>query len=434
MIRGNPVHTLFTKAAIWLSLAFGQSFNHSTVMPVPDLSFHPSIFYGLDVLEQMDFKPLYGKTIGVFTNQTAVNRQGTHLLDLLKAHPKIDVEIIFTPQYGLFAQQNERFKIQGDQKYDPIYNARIVEVFGRNVKPPEWAMRGLDLILIDIQDTGVRYSTYVATTTKIMEVASEWDTPVMLLDRPNPLRGDRVDGPVVRPQFQSFEGYHLVPIRHGMTMGEMAIMANEMGWIKNLKRVNLTVIPMANWKRSYWLDQSEHPWIKPQPKINSLRTNLAYVGFGLLEGTNLNDGRGTNRPYMRAGAPWLSGSHLVEKLSALDLPGVEFRIVEYIPRKKPEDKVVPMHVNTVCSGVDIYITDANRYDPLATATAIMVLAYQLYPRQFQWDEVNRIDMLYGHRQLRVFAAQGKPANYLPPLWLKDVLKFNEFRQQFFLYQ
>ncbi|MDD9879393.1 MAG: DUF1343 domain-containing protein [Candidatus Marinimicrobia bacterium] len=434
MIRGNPVQTLFVKATIWLSIVFGQSFNHSIVMPVPDLSFHPSIFYGLDVLEQMDFKPLYGKTIGVFTNQTAVNRQGTHLLDLLKAHPKIDVEIIFTPQYGLFAQQNERFKIQGDQKFDPIYNARIVEVFGRNVKPPEWAMRGLDLILIDIQDTGVRYSTYVATTTKIMEVASEWNTPVILLDRPNPLRGDRVDGPVVRPQFQSFEGYHLVPIRHGMTIGEMAIMANEMGWIKNLKRVNLTVIPMANWKRAYWLDKSEHPWVKPQPKIKSLRTNLAYVGFGLLEGTNLNDGRGTSRPYMRAGAPWLSGSHLVEKLSALNLPGVEFRIVEYIPRKRPEDRMVPMHVNKVCSGVDIYITDANRYDPLATATAIMVLAYQLYPRQFQWDGLNRIDMLYGHSQLRIFAAQGKPANYLPPLWLKDVLKFNEFRQQFLLYQ
>jgi uncharacterized protein YbbC (DUF1343 family) len=174
--------------------------------------------------------------------------------------------------------------------------------------------------------------------------------------------------------------------------------------------------------------------VKPQPKIKSLRTNLAYVGFGLLEGTNLNDGRGTSRPYMRAGAPWLSGSHLVEKLTALNLPGVEFRIVEYIPRKRPEDRMVPMHVNKVCSGVDIYITDANRYDPLATATAIMVLAYQLYPRQFQWDGLNRIDMLYGHSQLRIFAAQGKPANYLPPLWLKDVLKFNEFRQQFLLYQ
>ena len=136
---------------------------------------------------------------------------------------------------------------------------------------------------------------------------------------------------------------------------------------------------------------------------------------------------------MRVGAPWLSGFYLAEKLVKLQLPGVEFRVVEYVPRKKLEDKSVPLHVNKVCSGVDIIITDPNRYDPLATITAIIILVNQLYPREFKWDELNRIDMLFGHSQLRIFAEQGKPANYLPPLWLKDVLKFNEFRQQFLLY-
>ena len=428
------IHKSILYNFLGFSLLFGQSYNYSVVMPVPDLSFHSSIFYGLDILEQMDFKPLYGKTIGVLTNQTAVNRNGVHLLDLLQKHPKVNVDIIFTPQYGLFADQNERFKIDGKEKYDPIYGARIVEIFGRNVKPPAWSVRELDLIIVDIQDTGVRFSTYLATITKLLEVASEWKTPVIILDRPNPLRGDRVDGPVVRPQFQSFEGYHIIPIRHGMTIGELSIMANEMGWIKDMKRANLTVIPMANWKRSYWLDKSEHPWIKPHPNLETIRTNLSYVGFGLIEGTNLNDGRGTDRPYMRVGAPWLSGFHLAEKLIKLDLPGVEFRVVEYIPRKKQADKAIPLHVNKVCSGVDIKITDPNRFDPLATATAIMVLTKQLYPKEFRWDELNRIDMLFGHSQLRVFAAQGKPANYLPPLWLKDVLKFNEFRQRFLIYK
>ena len=428
------IHKSILYNFLGFSLLFGQSYNYSVVMPVPDLSFHSSIFYGLDILEQMDFKPLYGKTIGVLTNQTAVNRNGVHLLDLLKKYPKVNVDIIFTPQYGLFADQNERFKIDGKEKYDPIYGARIVEIFGRNVKPPAWSVRELDLIIVDIQDTGVRFSTYLATITKLLEVASEWKIPVTILDRPNPLRGDRVDGPVVRPQFQSFEGYHIIPIRHGMTIGELSIMANEMGWIKDMKRANLTVIPMANWKRSYWLDESEHPWIKPHPNLKTIRTNLSYVGFGLIEGTNLNDGRGTDRPYMRVGAPWLSGFHLAEKLIKLDLPGVEFRVVEYIPRKKQADKAIPLHVNKVCSGVDIKITDPNRFDPLATATAIMVLTKQLYPKEFRWDELNRIDMLFGHSQLRVFAAQGKPANYLPPLWLKDVLKFNEFRQRFLIYK
>ncbi|MAP70395.1 MAG: hypothetical protein CMF81_00780 [Candidatus Marinimicrobia bacterium] len=417
-----------------LTLLSSQTYNYSVVMPVPDLSFHSSVFYGLDILEQMDFKPLYDKSIGVFTNQTAVNRKGVHLLDLLKSHSKINVEVIFTPQFGLFVDQNERFKIEGKENFDPIHNARIVEVFGRNVKPPEWSVKDLDLILIDLQDTGVRYSTYLATITKILEVASEWRIPVIVLDRPNPLRGDRIDGPVVREKFQSFEGYHLIPIRHGMTIGELSVMANEMGWIKDMKRANLTIIPMANWKRSYWLDKSEHPWISPHPNIRDIRANLSYVGFGLLEGSNLNDGRGTDRPYMRAGAPWLSGFHLAEKLIKLDLPGVEFRVVEYIPRKKPADKAIPLHVNKVCNGVDILITDPNRFDPLATATSIMILANQLYPKEFKWDELNRIDMLFGHSQLRLFAAQGKPANYLPPLWLKDVLKFNEFRQKFLLYE
>ena len=416
------------------TLLSSQTYNYSVVMPVPDLSFHSSIFYGLDILEQMDFKPLYDKSIGVFTNQTAVNRKGVHLLDLLKSHSKINVEVIFTPQFGLFVDQNERFKIEGKENFDPIHNARIVEVFGRNVKPPEWSVKDSDLILIDLQDTGVRYSTYLATITKILEVASEWRIPVIVLDRPNPLRGDRIDGPVVREKFQSFEGYHLIPIRHGMTIGELSVMANEMGWIKDMKRANLTIIPMANWKRSYWLDKSEHPWISPHPNIRDIRANLSYVGFGLLEGSNLNDGRGTDRPYMRAGAPWLSGFHLAEKLIKLDLPGVEFRVVEYIPRKKPADKAIPLHVNKVCNGVDILITDPNRFDPLATATSIMILANQLYPKEFKWDELNRIDMLFGHSQLRLFAAQGKPANYLPPLWLKDVLKFNEFRQKFLLYE
>ena len=132
-------------------------------MPVPDLSFHTSIFYGLDVLEQMDFKPIYDKNIGVFTNQSAINRKGIHILDLLKKYDKINVEVIFSPQYGLFAKQDKKFKINAKEQYDPTHNARIVEVFGRNMKPPAWSMKNLDLILIDLQDSGVRYSSFIGT-------------------------------------------------------------------------------------------------------------------------------------------------------------------------------------------------------------------------------------------------------------------------------
>lgn len=417
-----------------LSLVFGRDFRYSHIMEVPDLSFHPSVFTGLDVLEQMNFAPLHNKRIGIFCNQTAVNQNGRHLLNLLVDYPQVEVSIIFAPQYGLFSSNDKRLKIQGNNNIDPLHGARIVEVFGRTVKPPNWSMRNLDLIVVDFQDTGIRYSTYMATLTKIMEVANEWSIPVMVLDRPNPLRGDRVDGPVVRPAYQSFEGYHLVPIRHGLTLGEYALMINEMGWIKDLKRVDLTVIPMINWKRNYWFKDLGRAWINPAPDLKDFNTLLAYTGFGLVEGTNLNDGRGTNSPYMRVGAPWLSGEHLAHILLKYNFPGLKLKVVEYIPRQRPQDRMVPRYVNEVCSGIEIEITDPDRFDPLATATAIIVLVSQLYPREFQWAEYDRIDKLYGYDQLRVFAAQGKSPNYLPPLWFHDVLRFSEFRQRFLLYK
>ncbi len=229
--------------------AFANDFQYSKVETVPDLSFMPHVYTGLDVLEQMDFKPLQGKTIAVFCNQTAVNRYGKHILDILKDHPEIDIHVILTPQYGLFGDQENKTKIIGKVEKDPNTGARIVNLLDRFVKPPEWTIRDADVVLMDIQDTGVRYSTYMTTLTKILEVASELHTPVIVLDRPNPIRGDRMDGPIVRPNYQSFEGYHLVPIRHGLTVGEYALMVNEMGWVKNLLRAELTIIPMANWKR-----------------------------------------------------------------------------------------------------------------------------------------------------------------------------------------
>jgi uncharacterized protein YbbC (DUF1343 family) len=411
----------------------GQEFKYSTVLPVPDLSFHPAVFFGLDVLEQMDFKPLYGKAIGVLTNQSAVDRQGRHLLDLLKEHPEIEVKILFLPQYGMFVTENERLKILGEGDREATTGARIIDLFSRHVKPPDWAMEDLDLILVDLQDTGVRYSTYITTLTKVMEAASDWSLPVMVLDRPNPLRGDRVDGPVVRIPYQSFEGYHLVPIRHGLTIGEYAILINEMGWVKDLKRVDLTVVPLINWKRSLWFDEMDHPWVQPAPNLLNLETDLAYVGFGLVEGTNLNDGRGTDRPYLRVGAPWLSGQHLAERLLQYKLPGIELRVVQYVPRHRQGEKFIPLYDGELCNGIDIIITDKNKFDPLATATAVIILTSQLYPREFKWAENDRIDKLYGYDQLRLFAAQLKPPNYLPPLWFHDVVRFNDFRKRFLIY-
>ena len=410
----------------------GADFQYSKVEEVPDLSFMPHVYSGLDVLEQMDFKPLHGKTIAVFCNQTAVNRNGRHILDILKDRPDIYTYVILTPQYGLFGDQVNKTKIIGKVEKDPNTGARIVNLLDRFVKPPEWTIRDVDIVLVDLQDTGVRYTTYMTTLTKIFEVASELHKPVIVLDRPNPIRGDRMDGPIVRPNYQSFEGYHLVPIRHGLTIGEYALMVNEMGWVKDLQRTELTVIPMANWKRSMWADDVDLPFTPLVPGLVDVEACLAYAGMNLLKGTNLNWGQGTTKPYFRAGAPWISGRVFYQKIKNLNLPGVKFKHIQYTPTQSKGDGSVPLYYREKCSGIEFEITDREIFDPLATSTAIMILAYQLYPRQFEWIHDDYINKLFGHNLLTTFAAQGKTPEYLPPQWVMDVIRFSKFRERFLL--
>ena len=412
---------------------FAQEYRYSKIEKIPDFSFAPYVFTGLDIMEQLDMAPLQGKKIAVLCNQTSVNRNGIHLLDILASNG-IKVKTLFAPEFGLFGSGNKRLKLFTKEKnIDPTTGAKIIDLFGKHIYPPEESLIGIDLILVDIQDTGVRYSTFITTITKIMETASKNNIPVLILDRPNPLRGDVIDGPVVRPAYQSFEGYHLVPIRHGYTIGEFILMVNEMGWAKDLARVDLTVIPMANWKRDYWFNETGLPWVQPTPDISDLETLLAFSGMALLKGTNLNTGHGTDKPYLRIGAPWLSGHHLMEKLNALSLSGVRFSVIKYKPLHRQGMKFIPLYLNEICNGIEIEITDRNEFDPLAISTAIIITTKYLYPREFQWASDNYIDRLFGSNILRTFTAQGKPADYLPPLWFHDILRFSEFRQRFYLY-
>ena len=435
---------MFRPTRRWLSLIIflmstlthqAQTFRYSKVLEIPDLSFIHKVFTGLDVLEQLDFKPLQGMTIGVLCNQTAVDRNRRHLLELLRAQEGITVKIIFTPEFGLAGNASNALKIIGKEGFDPVTGARILEL-GRGshyVTPPDWALDGLDLILVDIQDTGVRYSTYITTVTKLIEAAAAWNIPMMVLDRPNPLRGDRVEGPVVRPSYQSFEGYHLVPIRHGLTIGEYVLMVNEMGWAKDLARVDLTVVPLANWKRSMWYDETGLPWISPRPDTPDLDHLLAYCGLNLVRGANLNVGFGMKAPYTMVGAPWISSNQLLKHLQAERLRGVVFRAVRYTPGNSSLLNTVPQYAQQRIGGVIMEITDRNTFDPIATATTILTLVHQLYPREFQWIGDDYVDRLFGHGLLRTFIAQRKPPAYLHPQWMHDEIKFSEFRQTFLLY-
>ena len=410
-----------------------NTFKYTSIVKVPDLSFFDHIYTGLDILEQMDFQILKNKNIGIFCNHTAVNRNNKHIIDILNSVDKVNIEAIFEPEHGIWGMDDKRAKLIGSKRVDPVSGARVFNLLKRSLYPPDWIMKKLDIIIIDIQDTGVRYSTFISSITKLFESASDNDVPVIILDRPNPLGGQKISGPLPREEYQSFEAYHLVPIRHGMTIGELLLMVNEMGWAKDLKRVDLKIVPMANWKREQYMDDLQLPWKKPAPYIKDLYTLIMYAGMDLLRGTNINVGFGTELPYLRFGSPWLATKFFKEKLDMLDLPGLTFREVSYRPKGSPYFNRIPKYNGKSCSGIEILISDKKLVKPLETATSIITLISQLHPREFKWEGNGYIDKLFGSNQLSLFVAQKKPPGYLSPLYMHDEIEFSKFRKTFLLY-
>ena len=400
---------------------------------MPDLSFFDHIYTGLDILEQMDFKFLKNKNVGLFCNHTAVNRNNTHLLDLIGKNKTINIKAIFEPEFGIWGVDDKRAKLIGSERIDPVSGAKIFNLLKRSLYPPDWILKELDLIVIDIQDTGSRYSTFIASITKLFESASKHRIPVIILDRPNPIGGVKIEGPLPRTNFQSFEAYHLLPIRHGMTIGEILLMVNEMGWAKDLMRVELSIIPIVNWERNQYLDETSLPWKKPVPYINDINSLIMFSGMDLLRGTNLNVGFGTKSPYLIFGSPWLASSFFKEKLDMLNLPGVSFEEIEYRPKGSMYYNRVAKYNGRSCSGIKINVIDKNLVKPLETATSIITLIEKLHPREFQWAAHGYIDKLFGSNQLRLFVAQKKPPSYLSPQYMHDEIEFSKFRNKFLLY-
>ncbi len=431
----------FTISILFICNLFGNdivssknTYKYSTIMDIPDLSFVGKVYSGLDILEQMDFRPLRNKSIAIITNQSAVNRNNQHLLDLLKRYPDIKVTFLLSMQYGIWNTDDKRSKMIGRDGLSPIHKAQIIDLFKTYLYPPSWVMDNIDLILVDYQDTGARYTTYTATLSKVFESASDFEVPILVLDRPNPIRGDLISGPIPRLEFQSFESYHLFPIRHGLTIGEMSLIINEMGWIKDLKRIKLIIVPMANWKREMWYLDTKLPIKNLTPYLKSPQSLLAYSGMDLFRGTNLNIGFGTGAPYMVIGAPWLSTTYLLTKLKEHNLPGVKFKEIEYRPKGSTYHKRAPKYDNLKCSGIELNIINENLFKPIETATTMLMLIHQLFPRQFQWEENGYIDLLFGSNELRILAAQKKDPDHLSALWSKDIFKFNEFRKSFLIYK
>lgn len=360
---------------------------------------------GLDVLLSEKMELIKGKTIGLVTNNSGLDNKGIPNYKQLMNHKDVNLKVIFSPEHGLFGEAADGEKVSYDQnKSFP----KVISLYGENRKPTIEQLSGIDLIVYDIQDIGARFYTYISTLGLVMEAAAEANIKVIVLDRPNPISGIKVEGPILEIQNQSFVGYYPIPIRYGLTIGELAIMINGENWID--KTPNLEVVPLKNWERSFWLDETNINWVKPSPNIPNLDIATIYPGMCLLEATNMNEGRGTNKPFKRFGAPWVNKKILNESLNALDLPGVSFIPVSYIPSDIPGMANNPKFKNKVCHGVEIVIDDRNNYNSVYTGFKVLMTLKKLYPNDFKINS-KRMKKLWGKDNIEEFKDWATPSNH-----------------------
>ncbi|GAB4239878.1 MAG: DUF1343 domain-containing protein [Acidobacteriota bacterium] len=370
--------------------------------------------YGADrVFDEPYWSWIRGKKLGLITNQTGVTSRLEPLYKQLQAHPEVHLTTLFAPEHGLFGEH---------QAGEPVASgANVYSLYGGTRKPTPAMLRNVEVLVYDIQDVGARFYTYISTLGLAMEAAAEAHIPFLVLDRPNPLGGDRIEGPVLEPEFQSFVGFYPLPIRYGMTPGELA------GWIKERRNLDLVlwVVPMSGWKRSDYFDSLGREWIAPSPNIPTPRTALVYAGTCLFEGTNLSEGRGTTRPFELFGAPWMNATVLATLLNNSGLPGVYFRVQPFRP-------TFSKYAGETCQGLQIHVTDPREFRPVETALTILRELLNLHPEDFRFD-AERFDALVGNSWVRRMLIDSRAVTAIVDRWRPDLENFAREREKYLLY-
>ena len=363
-----------------------QSEYYKTIMTQP--VDRVTVLTGLDVLLEKKIELITGKSIALVTNQTGIDRYGIPNYKRLLALDDVHLKVVFSPEHGLFGEADE--EITYNKKVADI--PRVISLYGSVRKPTSEMLQGVDLIIYDIQDIGARFYTYISTLGLVMEAAGALQLPVLVLDRPNPIRSDIVEGPLLDLNYQSFVGKYPIPIRYGWTIGELAKKIVEEQWI--VPSPPLNIVSMEGWNASLWYDETTLPWVKPSPNIPDLGTALIYPGMCLLEGTNVSEGRGTEHPFKWFGAPWIDGKILSGELNKLHLPGVVFVPKSFTPVSIPGVADKPKYQNQLCDGIEIRVITRNEYQSLNVGVSILKKLQELYPENIIFKE-NRLNRLWG---------------------------------------
>ena len=388
----------------------------------------PKVKTGLDVLEAEGFRRLHGRRLGVATNHSAVNAKAQRLLDLLAKHPELWVNALFGPEHGIHGEAAAGHEVaDSGQGSIPIYS-----LYGQRRKPTAEMGKDFDVMLYDIQDVGARFYTYIWTLFYVEQFCAEAGKKLIVLDRPNPIGGQILEGPVLDEKFASFVGLKPIPIRHGLTVGELAILFNQQSWLGEGLRADLEVVPMEGWKREMWHDETGLPWISPSPNILSLDTATVYPGTCLLEGTEWSEGRGTARPFEQVGGPAVDSRRLAEELNALDLQGCRFSPIHFTPERIPGVAPRPKHEGKRCGGVRIQVDDRRAFQPVRTGLAIIMALRSQEPGHGRWRP-GGFDRLVGTDVVRKQIEAGVELEAIVASWEDRLRRFDQTRKEAMLY-
>ena len=389
----------------------------------------PAVRVGIEQLLTEYRSLLAGKRVALVSNPASIDRAFRHSADLLFDDPEIEVVALFGPQHGFRSDLQDNM-IETPHAQDARRRVPIYSLYSETREPTAEMLRDVEILLIDLQDVGTRVYTYIYTMANCLRAAGRHGVRVIVCDRPNPVGGTAVEGATLRPEFASFVGQFPIPLRHGLTIGEIALLFNH----EFSLGAALDIVPMGGWQRGMYFDETGLPWVIPSPNLPTLESTIVYPGAVLFEGTMLSEGRGTTRPFELIGAPWIEGERLAAAMNGRRLPGVHFRPAFFEP-------TFQKHARQTCGGCQLHVTDRAAFQPVRVAVELIAEFRREDPAKFAWREPPYeyehdkwpIDVLYGSDRLRTAVDRGEDVAPVIASWKDDEEAFRRLRERYLLY-
>jgi uncharacterized protein YbbC (DUF1343 family) len=395
----------------------------------PPLREYANMKLGLEVLLDSNLTLLDGARVGLIVNPASINSRFEHAVDLFDQHPRINLTAFFGPQHGILGETQDNM-IEWQTFRDKRTALPAYSLYGETRKPTSEMLDDVDVLVFDVQDVGTRVYTFIYTMALAMEASRECGKRFIVLDRPNPINGLQIEGNILESEFSSFVGMFPIPMRHGMTIGELALMFNREFGIG----CQLEIIKMEGWRRAMWYEETGLPWVMPSPNIPTVDTALVYPGSVMLEGTNVSEGRGTTRPFEIIGAPFIDPYALTAELEKDHLPGVAFRPLHFQP-------AFHKFAGELCGGIHLHVVDRDSFKPVITGVAIISAIRRLHPDLFAWKQPPYeyvyhklpFDVINGSARLRKQIESGVSVSEIEDSWRDGLNDFAELRLHYLLY-